>query len=111
MSTIQISIPDALLGRMTSEEIREFLHEQIQRLSDMDISFANPSLGDTDVFASADFSLEAEIQAKSHQNIDFTNHPFIGIWSDREDMLDSTEYVRHLRKEMNRFPPSFSGTP
>ncbi|MFY7998743.1 MAG: hypothetical protein ACOVSW_09095 [Candidatus Kapaibacteriota bacterium] len=32
MSTIQISIPDSLLGRMTSEEIRHFLQEQIQRL-------------------------------------------------------------------------------
>lgn len=24
--------------------------------------------------------------------------PFVGMWKDREDMIDSTEWVRHQRK-------------
>jgi hypothetical protein len=26
------------------------------------------------------------------------NHPFFGLWKDREDMQDSTEWVRNLRR-------------
>jgi antitoxin (DNA-binding transcriptional repressor) of toxin-antitoxin stability system len=34
---------------------------------------------------------------------DLANHPFFGMWKDREDMKDPTEWVRKLRAE-SRFP-------
>jgi antitoxin (DNA-binding transcriptional repressor) of toxin-antitoxin stability system len=29
---------------------------------------------------------------------DITEHPFFGMWRDREDMADPSAYVRNLRK-------------
>lgn len=29
---------------------------------------------------------------------DLENEPFIGIWRDRQDLVDSTAWVRHTRK-------------
>lgn len=31
--------------------------------------------------------------------IDFSKLPAVGMWADREDMVDSVEYIRKLRKE------------
>ncbi len=28
-----------------------------------------------------------------------TDEPFIGMWQDREDMQDSSQWVRHLRQQ------------
>ncbi|MCM1984759.1 hypothetical protein [Lyngbya confervoides] len=30
--------------------------------------------------------------------VDWKKHPFFGMWKDREDMKDSTEWVRNLRR-------------
>jgi hypothetical protein len=115
MSTFQITIPDSLAERMTSEEIQRFLQKQVQHLSesnDVDIFLSTSQVSNDRMFHEAsDFSLQEAIQAKARQNIDFYNHPFIGMWADRADMADSTEYVRNLRMEMNRFPVSSSTTP
>ena len=32
------------------------------------------------------------------QTSNLEDEPFIGMWRDREDMADSTQYVRELRK-------------
>ena len=32
------------------------------------------------------------------QKIDWTNDPFIGMWQERQDMDDSTTWVRNIRK-------------
>ena len=32
------------------------------------------------------------------KTVDWKNHPFFGMWKDREDMKDSTEWVRNLRR-------------
>ncbi|MFY8001279.1 MAG: hypothetical protein ACOVSW_21990 [Candidatus Kapaibacteriota bacterium] len=103
MSTIQISVSDALAGRIGKEELERLLQEHIERLETE--TFAAPILqtARTEDTATDDFSLETAIQASRHHHIDFQSHPFIGLWADREDMSDSVEYVRNLRKEMNRF--------
>ena len=31
--------------------------------------------------------------------LNFDNQPFVGMWSDREDMQDSRQWVRHLRQQ------------
>ncbi len=33
------------------------------------------------------------------QPIDFDNEPFVGMWSDRLDMQDSTAWVRQIREQ------------
>jgi hypothetical protein len=39
------------------------------------------------------------------QPIDWRTHPFFGLWKDRKDMEDSTEWVRNLRRtEWERGP-------
>jgi hypothetical protein len=32
------------------------------------------------------------------QDVDLVNHPFIGMWRDRQDLANSTAWVRHLRE-------------
>jgi hypothetical protein len=34
----------------------------------------------------------------STQDVDLVNHPFIGMWRDRQDLANSTAWVRHLRE-------------
>ncbi|MEI1374074.1 hypothetical protein PQG02_22145 [Nostoc sp. UHCC 0926] len=36
--------------------------------------------------------------ASQSSNIDLINHSFIGIWSDRQDLADSTAWVRGVRE-------------
>jgi len=31
--------------------------------------------------------------------LNLDNQPFVGMWSDREDMQDSRQWVRHLRQQ------------
>jgi hypothetical protein len=35
---------------------------------------------------------------KSTSSLDFVNEPFIGMWQDREDLADSSAWVRQLRE-------------
>ncbi|MDO4449660.1 MAG: hypothetical protein Q4B79_01700 [Moraxella sp.] len=37
--------------------------------------------------------------SKKIEPIDFSKLPAVGMWADREDMVDSVEYIRKLRKE------------
>ena len=49
------------------------------------------------------------LEAKLHDNnntllvvptsSEFVNEPFVGMWQDREDMNDSSEWVRQLRQK------------
>jgi hypothetical protein len=32
------------------------------------------------------------------QDIDLTNHPFIGMWRDRQDLANSSAWVRNIRE-------------
>ena len=32
------------------------------------------------------------------RSVDFVNQPFIGMWKDREDLADSSKWVRQLRQ-------------
>jgi hypothetical protein len=44
-------------------------------------------------------SFAQEVEAAQEQNqMDWKNDPFVGMWKDREDMADSTEWVRQLRR-------------
>ncbi|WP_414566609.1 MULTISPECIES: hypothetical protein [unclassified Anabaena] len=36
--------------------------------------------------------------ASQSPDIDFINHSFIGMWSDRQDFTDSTNWVRAVRE-------------
>jgi hypothetical protein len=45
-------------------------------------------------------SLAREFQADTTEpKIAWQNHPSIGMWKDREDMQDSTGWVRQIRKQ------------
>jgi hypothetical protein len=79
MSTIQITVSDALAGRIGTEEIQRFLQKQVERLEEE--TFVTPS-------PTPLIPLEEE--------------PLVGMWADREDMKDSVEYVRNLRQNFNR---------
>ncbi len=47
-----------------------------------------------------DFNVTTKPVVKSEISFhDFTKDEFFGIWSDREDIKDSTEYVKKLRDE------------
>jgi hypothetical protein len=37
--------------------------------------------------------------ATEGQAIDWNNEPFVGMWQDREDMKDSSKWVRSLRQQ------------
>ncbi len=37
---------------------------------------------------------------KTTSNKPISESPFVGMWADREDMADSTEWVRKQRKEL-----------
>lgn len=41
---------------------------------------------------------EASTASTEHTTLDL-NLPFFGMWADREDMKDSSEYVRDLRQK------------
>ncbi len=101
MSIIQLSVSDVLARRIGKEELQRLLQEHLERLEEEALAAPVAHKSERD-----DFSLEASIQASIHHHIDFVSHPFIGLWADREEMSDSTEYVRNLRKEMNRFDAS-----
>ena len=103
MSTLQISVSDALAGRIGKEELQRLLQEHIEHLETKAFAASVVPHAKIQEAVTDDFSLEASIQASHHHHIDFQSHPFIGLWADREDMNDSVEYVRNLRKEMNRF--------
>lgn len=49
-------------------------------------------------------SFAQEVEAAQEQpQMDWKNDPFVGMWKDREDMADSTEWVRQVRRrEWNR---------
>lgn len=49
-------------------------------------------------------SFAQEVEAAQEQTqIDWKNDPFVGMWKDREDMVDSTEWVKQVRRrEWNR---------
>ncbi|MBE9051167.1 hypothetical protein IQ243_12200 [Nostocales cyanobacterium LEGE 11386] len=36
--------------------------------------------------------------ASQSPDVDFINHSFIGMWSDRQNLTDSTAWVRGMRK-------------
>ncbi|YAF94438.1 MAG: hypothetical protein AB3A66_17775 [Nodularia sp. CChRGM 3473] len=36
--------------------------------------------------------------ASQSSDVDFINHSFIGMWSDRQNLTDSTAWVRGMRK-------------
>lgn len=37
--------------------------------------------------------------AETHQPLDLDNDPFVGMWSDRTDMRNSTDWVRQVRQQ------------
>ena len=37
-------------------------------------------------------------QEKQTKRIDLANEPFIGIWKDREDMINSSKWLRNVRE-------------
>lgn len=80
MSTIQITIPDALAEQMTQEEIRLFLEAQLQ----------NFDLADSPIIPASSSSIPIE------------EEPLVRMWAEREDMKDSVEYVRNIRRNFNR---------
>ena len=41
---------------------------------------------------------DPEISKPQKTAIDWTNDPFIGMWKDRQDMNDSTTWVRNIRE-------------
>jgi hypothetical protein len=84
MNTLTIAIPDRISERLTNEEIKDFLAMQLGWLSE---HISPPPLA-SNVYA----------ETTPSRGIDFTTHPFIGLWADREDMRDSVEYVRNLRR-------------
>lgn len=43
--------------------------------------------------------LKSRYAARQSSNRSFENETFFGIWRDREDMTDSTAWVRSIRKE------------
>jgi len=46
-------------------------------------------------------SLESQINNSQRQEskpIDFENEPFVGMWRDRQDLTDSSQWVRQLRE-------------
>jgi hypothetical protein len=88
MSTIQISVSDALAGRVGKEEIRRLLQEQVQCLEEEMFAAPSPSLSPSPLIPPPMLPLEED--------------PFIGMWADREEMNDSVEYVRTLRSDFNR---------
>lgn len=49
-------------------------------------------------------SFAQEVEAAQEQaQMDWKNDPFVGMWKDREEMADSTEWVRQVRRrEWNR---------
>jgi hypothetical protein len=54
MSTFQITIPESLAERMTSEEIQHFLQKQIEHLSesnDVDIFSSTSQVGENKMFS------------------------------------------------------------
>jgi Protein of unknown function (DUF2281) len=38
-------------------------------------------------------------QAQQSQPLDLDNEPFVGMWSDRPEMQDSTAWVREVRQQ------------
>lgn len=38
-------------------------------------------------------------QTTTHQPLDLENEPFVGMWSDRPEMQDSTAWVRQIRQQ------------
>ncbi len=79
MSTIQLSVSDALARRIGKEELQRLLQEHLERLEE-----------------------ETLLKPLHATQIPLEEEPFIGMWADREDMKDSVEYVRNLRRNFNR---------
>ncbi|PSF34477.1 hypothetical protein C7H19_18790 [Aphanothece hegewaldii CCALA 016] len=44
-----------------------------------------------------DIQLKKTSEAKEVQPLRMKNEPFVGMWQEREDLKDSTEWVRQLR--------------
>ncbi len=40
-----------------------------------------------------------QVESTTHSEMTWESDPFFGIWSDRIDMQDSTEWVRQLRQD------------
>ena len=46
----------------------------------------------------AELLSDAAAVGKTHQPLDLTNSAFVGMWKDRPDMEDSTDWVRRRRQ-------------
>ena len=57
---------------------------------------AQRQLADFAEFLRQKYQAAPEVKPAKPMNID--NDPFIGMWSDREDLADSSQAVRELRK-------------
>ncbi|MBE9048318.1 hypothetical protein IQ255_28690 [Pleurocapsales cyanobacterium LEGE 10410] len=46
-------------------------------------------------------NLEAKLKANrisKQKSFDFANQPFVGMWQDRNDLADSSNWIRQLRQ-------------
>jgi hypothetical protein len=56
-----------------------------------------------ELLAFADSLVQAAEAEAAQEQTDWKNDPFVGMWKDREDMADSVEWVRQVRRrEWNR---------
>ena len=52
----------------------------------------------TDFITSLKQKNQSATPSEVPQPIDFSRNPFIGMWKDRQDLADSSDWVRNLRR-------------
>lgn len=76
----------------TLAELQEFLRKSALPLTEKFTVIFNHDIDDVVIG-------KLEQTTESVPFHDFTKDEFFGMWADREDMADSVEYVRKLRRE------------